>query len=88
MGFRNWYSSVDQGALRASIRDKLERGTESMFAARDDIRHKLVEEAWYGRQTTGNVPLRGQSLNAPHSNPIYGTHSTPGGTVWDREAEY
>lgn len=41
-------------AQQASLSDQAARG---MFNARDDIRHKLVEEGWYGQQTTGNVDL-------------------------------
>ena len=34
-------------------------------AARDDIRHKLVEEAWFGRQVTGDAATQTEAEATP-----------------------
>lgn len=31
--------------------------TQGIANAADDIRHKVVEEPWYGREVTGNIEL-------------------------------
>jgi len=32
--------------------------TQGIANAADDIRHKVVEEPWYGREVTGNIELK------------------------------
>ena len=32
--------------------------TQGFADAVDDIRHKVVEEPWYGREVTGNIELK------------------------------
>lgn len=39
-----------------------------MAAAVDDVRHKLVEEGWFGRQVTGNIA--GQEAPAGMAEPL------------------
>lgn len=65
-----------------------------MFAARDDIRHKLIEEGWTGTQQTGNVALPGYQVDTstdanPDQGNIWGdtdgTEWGEGGTVWSNE---
>lgn len=34
--------------------------TQGIANAADDIRHKVVEEPWYGREVTGNIELKEQ----------------------------
>lgn len=34
--------------------------TQGFVNAVDDIRHKVVEEPWYGREVTGNIELKEQ----------------------------
>ena len=41
--------------------DQVARG---VAGAVDDVRHKLVEEAWFGRETTGSIELVNQSADA------------------------
>lgn len=62
-------------------------------SAVDDIRHKLVEEAWFGRRVTGDI---GEN-NAPEGQNIDSTPPTTGGaqhnhhtlysSVWGKEPD-
>ena len=39
----------------------------------DDVRHKLIEEGWYGRQTTGNIAdttTQAPAVEAVDADPI------------------
>lgn len=63
--------AVAQGQ-QASLSDQAAQG---MFNARDDIRHKLVEEGWYGQQTTSNVGL-------PETSSTGSTEIEGSGNVW------
>lgn len=38
----------------------------------DDVRHKLVEEGWYGRQVTGNTTEQDMPGIAPAADPVGG----------------
>ena len=74
-------------AQQASLSDQAARG---MFNARDDIRHKLVEEGWYGQQTTGNVDLPENTLDkTDDTGNIWGsgegTEWNEGGSIWSNE---
>ena len=74
-------------AQQANLSDQAARG---MFNARDDIRHKLVEEGWYGQQTTGNVDLpKNTSIETDDSGNIWGSGEgmewNEGGSVWSNE---
>ena len=71
-------SRVVVQSQQPSLNDQAAQG---MFNARDDIRHKLVEEGWYGQQTTGNVdPDQGNVWGNGE-----GTEWNAGGSVWSNE---
>lgn len=83
--------SADQAQSPSSgVQDK---AAEAMFRARDDIRHKLVEEGWYGQQTTGNVELPDTSTYDPAppegQGNIWGNGEgmewNEGGSIWSNE---
>jgi len=40
---------------------------EGLTSAMDDIRHQVVEQPWFGRQTTGNIEL--PQVEAPAIEP-------------------
>jgi hypothetical protein len=40
--------------------DQVARGVASAI---DDIRHKVVEEGWFGRETTGSIELVGNAVD-------------------------
>ena len=40
--------------------DQVARG---VAAAIDDIRHKVVEEGWFGRETTGSIEVVGNAVD-------------------------
>lgn len=84
-----------QTAAQPSLGDQAVQG---MFNARDDIRHRLVEEAWTGQQQTGDVQLVDYQTipdpDVPTLDPdagnIWGNDDSPewheGGSVWANEA--
>lgn len=45
---------------RERFSDQVARG---VAGAVDDIRHKVIEEPWYGRETTGSIELANQSAD-------------------------
>lgn len=94
-GFRQWASSIDREAMRQAVNDAADRGATGLFEARDDIRHKLVEEGWFGHQTTGDVALPGSDYTeAPNTADLGPDPANPaqieaegfGGTVWENES--
>lgn len=52
----------------------------------DDMRHKLVEEGWFGRQVTGPINEQDMSGIGPEApaQPTHGLYAE----VWGREAKH
>lgn len=69
--------------------DQVARGVAS---AVDDIRHKVVEEPWYGRETTGSIELINNSADQAADRDkemasFYGIDQGPEGAAKDAAPE-
>lgn len=41
---------------------------EGFMNAIDDIRHKVVEQGWFGQETTGDMSANSPEINAPDAD--------------------
>lgn len=72
-GARRWAENISEESKRSTLRHAMEHGAEGLLDAREDIRKKLVDEAWFGRSTS--------ERDAPSQ-----TQDEHAGTVWEGES--
>ena len=82
-GTKRWASQLNDDSKKSALRHAGEHGAVGLLNAREDVRQKLVDEAWFGRNTD---TVQGMGASSEQGHGIHGPSAdAQPGTVWGQD---